>query len=837
MILKNEKPIFGENQDMVNRQKPLILITGASGNIGGTLCAALKKNYYVVGLDIKPCEKADDSIECNLSAEDSVKSAFNKIQTQHGQKIAAVIHLAAYFDFTGENSPLYQSVTIDGTRRLLKALQGFETERFIYSSTILVHEPGAPGRKINEDTPLKPGWAYPQSKAEAEKIIKQQHGKIPYTILRLGGVYDNNSAVPTLSHQIARIYERDFKSHLYAGDLMAGQAFLHKEDMVDLFVRVVDRRKQLPKANIMLAGEPEVMGYRELQNRIGHLIFGKKEWQTIDIPEFVAKSGAWLEEQAEPIIPDAIDQGKKPFIKPFMIDLASDHYDLDSSRARELLDWQPRHHIYDGLKDLIASLKKDPAGWYHRNGIPLPDWVQTAQEKHKNADQIRHKHETEFRRQHNENLWAHFLNMGLAFWLMTAPFMMEYQSQALVWSDIISGVVLLVLSFMSLSWRFALVRWLCAAVGFWLLSAPLIFWAPTAAAYLNDTIIGMLVMGFAVLTRPEPGVSSVAAQTGPTIPPGWSYSPSSWFQRLPIIVLAFIGFFISRYLCAYQLGHIDGVWEPFFAGSAQDPRNGTEEIITSSISKAWPVPDAGLGALTYALEILTGIIGSARRWRTMPWLVILFGIMIVPLGIVSIFFIIIQPILIGTWCTLCLIAAVAMLIQIPYSIDELIATGQFLSRRKKQGRSLLRVFFQGDTDEGKGESIEEDFAQKPAKIFKEVLGGGVTLPWNLAACIPIGIWLMFTRVTLDAGTSMANADHLIGSLVLTVAITALAESGRATRFFIMPLGTALLVTPFFYDTSMVSLISSILCGLLLIAFSLPRGAIYNRYGNWERFIV
>src|SRR5690606_19375261 len=129
----------------------------------------------------------------------------------------------------------------------------------------------------------------------------------------------------------------------------------------------------------------------------------------------------------------------------------------------------------------------------------------------------------------------------------------------------------------------------------------------------------------------------------------------------------------------------------------------------------------------------------------------------------------------------------------------------FLSRRKKQGRSLLRVFFQGDTDEGKGESIEEDFAQKPAKIFKEVLGGGVTLPWNLAACIPIGIWLMFTRVTLDAGTSMANADHLIGSLVLTVAITALAESGRATRFFIMPLGTALLVTPFFYDTSMVSL--------------------------------
>lgn len=822
---------------MANRQKPLVIITGASGNIGGTLCEALRKNYQVVGLDISPCDKADSSIACNLTSEDSVKSAFNKIRTQYGQKIAAVIHLAAYFDFTGEPNPLYQTVTVEGTQRLLEMLQDFEVERFIFSSTMLVHEPTVPGQKINEDTPLKPRWAYPQSKAEAEKIIKQQHGKIPYTILRLAGVYDNDSAVPTLSHQIARIYERDFRSHLYAGDLMAGQSLIHKEDMVDLFKRVVDRRKKLPKANIILAGEGEVMSYRELQNRIGYLIFGKKEWQTIDIPEFVAKSGSWLEEQAEPIIPDTIDQGKKPFIKPFMIGLASDHYDLDISRARELLDWQPKHSIYEGLKNLITSQKKDPAAWYTRNGVLLPDWVQTAKEKHRNADQIRHKHETEYLRQHNENLWAHFLNMGLAFWLMTAPFILAYESQAMFWSDIISGVALLILSFMSLSWRFGLVRWLCGAVGFWLLGAPLIFWAPTAAEYLNDTIVGMLVMGFAVLTRPEPGVSAVAAQTGPTIPPGWSYSPSSWFQRLPIIILAFIGFFISRYLCAYQLGHIDGVWEPFFAGSSQDPRNGTEEIITSSISKAWPVPDAGLGAMTYALEILTGMIGSARRWRTMPWLVILFGIMIVPLGIVSIFFIIIQPILIGTWCTLCLIAAVAMLIQIPYSIDELIATGQFLYRRKKQGRSLLRVFFQGDTDEGKWESLEEDFAQKPSKIVKEILGGGVTLPWNLVLCIPIGIWLMFTRVTLDAGTSMANADHLIGSLVLTVAITALAESARAGRFFLMPLGIALLVTPFFYDTSIGSLLSSILCGLFLIAFSLPRGSVYNRYGTWDRFIV
>jgi hypothetical protein len=36
--------------------------------------------------------------------------------------------------------------------------------------------------------------------------------------------------------------------------------------------------------------------------------------------------------------------------------------------------------------------------------------------------------------------------------------------------------------------------------------------------------------------------------TGPTVPPGWSYNPSDWAQRLPIILLAVLGLYVSRYL-------------------------------------------------------------------------------------------------------------------------------------------------------------------------------------------------------------------------------------------------------------------------------------------------
>ena len=178
----------------------------------------------------------------------------------------------------------------------------------------------------------------------------------------------------------------------------------------------------------------------------------------------------------------------------------------------------------------------------------------------------------------------------------------------------------------------------------------------------------------------------MAALTGPEVPPGWSYNPSTWAQRIPIIVLALIGLYVSRYLAAYQLGHIAGVWDPFFAGAPADPQNGTEEIITSSVSEAWPVSDAAVGGYTYVLEILTGIVGSRYRWRTMPWLVVLFGLMIAPLGITSILFIIIQPIVIGTWSAVALIGAAAVLVQIPYSLDELLATLQFL-RRRMRGRA------------------------------------------------------------------------------------------------------------------------------------------------------
>ena len=472
-------------------------------------------------------------------------------------------------------------------------------------------------------------------------------------------------------------------------------------------------------------------------------------------------------------------------------------------------------------------------------------------------DMKRHSEQQMRVNSHVSILWPHYVNLLLGLWLITGPFafgyLNEYTPDAnqlrlmaernladpqvrnlwMTWSDVISGALIIIFSMLSASpaRRFPWAQWANATVGFWLLFAPLVFWTPLPIAYNNDTIIGALVIAFSVLVPMMPGMSMAGMMGGPDIPPGWDYSPSTWLQRMPIAAMGMIGFLISRYLTAYQLGHIDAAWDPFFGP-------GTETIITSKMSQAWPIADAGLGGVAYMLEILMALMGDKRRWRTMPWMVLMFGILVVPLGGVSIFFIIIQPIAIGTWCSLCLGAALAMLIMIPYSLDELVAMGQFMLDAKRKGKPFWQVFWMGDAMEGGSEDNAKEFRGTLPDMIRETVAG-TTLPWTLVASSLIGVWLMLTRLTFDTAGAMANSDHLVGALIVTTSIIAMAEVGRALRLINILFGIWLIAAPWFLSGhhSDLALLNSIFIGLLIIVLALPKGRIRNSYAGWDRYIV
>ncbi|MGE0371185.1 MAG: NAD-dependent epimerase/dehydratase family protein [Gammaproteobacteria bacterium] len=354
------------------RDLPLVLVTGASGEIGSALVKALVPDYRVVGLDRVPGAGMDESCVVDITAEDSLATALRRIRAQHGRRVASVLHLAAYFDFTGDDDPRYRTVNVEGSRRLLRLLAEFDVEQFIYSGTMLVHAPCMPGERIDESREISPRWSYPESKAAAEAAIREGRGRIPVVFLHLAGYYDEMIANPVLAHQIARVYERDLTSHLYSGNTDTGQSVLHRDDMIDAFRRAIERRSRLPDEVTILIGEAEPMSYRDLQNGLGRLIHGEQTWQTLTMPKPLAAAGAWLEDRLEAVIPDRIDAGKKPFIQPFMIGMSDDHYALDIRRARNLLGWEPRHRISTTLPRIVGALRDDPVGWYRANHMTPP---------------------------------------------------------------------------------------------------------------------------------------------------------------------------------------------------------------------------------------------------------------------------------------------------------------------------------------------------------------------------------------------------------------------------------------------------------------------------------
>lgn len=160
-------------------------------------------------------------------------------------------------------------------------------------------------------------------------------------------------------------------------------------------------------------------------------------------------------------------------------------------------------------------------------------------------------------------------------------------------------------------------------------------------------------------------------------PEPWDYNPSAWSQRIPIAIIAALGFFISTYMGLFQWGLIDTVWDPVFGDQ-------TAKVLKSDVShkiSEWVlIPDAILGSIAYLGDVLFALAGSTRRWQYRPWMVVIFGIDVIPLGIVSAVLVMMQAFVVGYWCFLCLVTAVISLVLIIYAYDEVWSSLKYLKR-------------------------------------------------------------------------------------------------------------------------------------------------------------
>jgi uncharacterized membrane protein len=151
-------------------------------------------------------------------------------------------------------------------------------------------------------------------------------------------------------------------------------------------------------------------------------------------------------------------------------------------------------------------------------------------------------------------------------------------------------------------------------------------------------------------------------------------NPSSWPRRLPVAVLALLGCALASYLTLFQWHITAGVWDPIFGSHS------SEAVLTSSFTRWLPLPDATLGALAYLVEAVVTLLGDAWRWRTAPWLVIAYGLVLAGLALTSLVLVLVQILLVHALCTLCLCSAAISFLNAWLGHDEVFAAVEVLRR-------------------------------------------------------------------------------------------------------------------------------------------------------------
>ena len=178
---------------------------------------------------------------------------------------------------------------------------------------------------------------------------------------------------------------------------------------------------------------------------------------------------------------------------------------------------------------------------------------------------------------------------------------------------------------------------------------------------------------------------------------------------------------------------------------------------------------------------------------------------------------------------------------IPLTVDEVVAMVQFMMQARREGQSageLWRTFWVGGTLKEENSDERTPRLTAAPRTLGPAMVWGVSLPWTLLLSVALGLWLMAAPAVLGAQGGAANSDHLVGALVVTVAVIAMGEPVRAFRYVNVALGAWIVVSPIVLGGgSTASTVNAVVVGAALVALSWPRGSVRERYGGWMRYVV
>ncbi len=327
-----------------------ILVTGASGFLGGHLIDELsKKGYSVRGMVRNPAkagrlrELGVEVFYGDLTLHDTLYSAVKGVD--------AVVHLAAYYTFVGSKK-LYRLVNVDGTRALAEASLKAGVKRFIYCSTTEAIGPvrNPPGDEL---TPPNPQFEYGRSKLAAEEVVRDLGSKgLDYTIVRPSGIYGPRNVNDVAYWFIMNVAKGGVFSKFMVGDGNYLVQFTHVKDVVEGFTLVLENPEVSSRQTYIISDE-NAYTYREVYQILAELL--DKEPPKYTIHPILAKGLLAFTE-----IYDRLRGGDNLMLRMKIVDAVTTHRAYRIDKAKKELGYRPQYDLRRGLRDTIK--------WYRDNG-------------------------------------------------------------------------------------------------------------------------------------------------------------------------------------------------------------------------------------------------------------------------------------------------------------------------------------------------------------------------------------------------------------------------------------------------------------------------------------
>ncbi len=371
--------------------KQWIILTGAAGFVGRYLRFALNDQFSFWCIDNRPVNDmyVDDVFDqIDIGSVTSLTEIWER-RPKITANLHAVIHLAAYFDYSNLPNPAYQRVN-QGLERLLMLVSKDAPGNclVISANSMGMLAPLLPGQRQNENSPRMATWEYPRSKVQAERILDQTTIRQPVVQLILAAIYSDWGEHAPLFNWIELCAAPGPEKHFYPGPPTRGLTYCHIEDIVRAFVLVIQKfgangelihqaeldllEKRLKKSvevsmeggvrEKFLIGQPQAMTYREIHGR-ACVAFQGKAIPLIQLPPEVVTICAVILEWIGKV------RKKSKFIRPWMIKLAGEHFAFDLTRARMRLGWVPKRSIQQDLDAMLVRAVRERDKWLKVNSL------------------------------------------------------------------------------------------------------------------------------------------------------------------------------------------------------------------------------------------------------------------------------------------------------------------------------------------------------------------------------------------------------------------------------------------------------------------------------------